>query len=308
MPVSAAAGYPQHDGTYVPNSTWSQRLLARYYRSTVWQAIANTDYESEIQGIGSKVIIRTTPTIIIQDVSKGQELDFQNPTTSTVEVEIDKAKAFAYNIDDIDNWQSDLDLQNEWNAAASFHLNIAVDDDVLGYVTPLANASNKGSSAGKDSGNYDLGTTGAPLGLTEDNVVPMLADAYTVLDEQNVPPEGRYMVVPPWFVGLLRKSKLEDASLTNGQSTIRNGRLGILHGFTLYASRSLTTVADGGVNATSILFGHMDALTFAGDLMKTSGPYEAEKSFVHRVKGLLVYGRKVIKDEALGEIYAYRQV
>jgi hypothetical protein len=309
MAIAASAGYHQHSGTYVPNKKWSKRLLARYYRTTVWQVIANTVYEDEIRGQGDTIVIRTSPNVQVVDVKKGSEMNFQNPKTTTIDLEISKAKGFAFNIDDIDRWQSDLDIQNEFQEAANFQMNIEIDKDILGYTTPLANAKNKGASAGANSGNFNMGTTGAPIGLNEDNILSYICDAATVLNEQTVPHNDRYMLLPPWAVGLLRKSKLEDEAISqiSDGGIIRTGKVHQVHGFTLYQSQSLTTVTDGGVNCTSIMFGQKDALTFAGELTKLVGPIQAEKSFVHRMMGLFVYGRKVIKDEALGELYAYRE-
>ena len=75
MPLGNAPGYPQHSGTVVPNVIWAGKLLVKFYQATVLAAISNTDFEGEISEMGDKVTIRTTPTIIIRDYVKGQQLE-----------------------------------------------------------------------------------------------------------------------------------------------------------------------------------------------------------------------------------------
>ncbi len=92
MAVQSAAGNPQLSGTVVPNAIWSGKLLVKFYEATILSAISNTEYEGEIANQGDKVIIRTTPSIVISDYSKGGNLQTQRPEPETVELTIDKGK------------------------------------------------------------------------------------------------------------------------------------------------------------------------------------------------------------------------
>lgn len=303
MTVPAAAGHPQYSGTFIPE-IWSTKLLVKFYASCVLAAISNTDYEGEIKDMGDKVIIRTVPDITIRDYAKGQTLVIQRPESPNVELPIDKAKYFNFICDDIDKHQSDIKLMNEWSDDAGQQMSITIDQGILGDI--FADAGNAGATAGAISGNINLGAAGAPLGVSKVDILEAIVDCRTVLGEQNVPKNNRYFVMPEWMSGMIMKSDLKDASLTgDGTSVLRNGRLGNIAEFTLYESNLLTSVADGGgETAYHCIVGQKSALSFAAQMTKMES-LRAESTFGTLVRGLNVYGYKVLKEEALIDLYAY---
>ena len=255
--------------------------------------------------MGDTVHIRTTPSITIKDYAKGQSLDYENPEPDLVDLKIDQGKYWAFTSDDVDKYQSDYDYVEDWTQDASEQLKIKIDSDILANVYADAHASNKGSSAGLESGNIDLGATGSPVSLDKSNIVDYLVDMGTVLDEQNVPENNRWVVMPPWACALIKKSDLQDASLAgDGTSILRNGRIGMIDRFTIYMSNNLSTSADGGSTVTNMMFGHMSGITFASQLVKNEGPMRSEFTFGDKYRGLQVYGYKVVKPEAVGHFYA----
>ena len=306
MSLDRVAGHPNYssDGTnkFIPE-IWSGKLIEKFYAATVFGTIANTDYEGEISGQGDKVIIRTRADITIKPYTKGMELEFENLESPSKELLIDKAWYFAFALDDVDAHQSDLALMNEWSDDASEQMKQKIDQDILGNIYADAHASNKGATAGAISSSFDLGVTGSALAVTKGNVLDLIVDCGTVLDEQNIPETSRYLVLPAWMCGLIKKSDLKDASLSgDGTSIMRNGRLGIIDRFELYASNNLMPVSDGGNNCYNTLFGHKSALTFASQINKVK-KVEPSKSFSEGVKGLQVYGYEVIKEDSLGTAY-----
>jgi hypothetical protein len=305
MAIGTAAGKPQLSGVTIPE-IWSGKLLVKFYDASTYAAISNTDYEGEIRDLGDKVIIRTTPDLIIEDYVKGQNLNYQNPEPGVIEMLIDKAKSYAYNSDDIDRHQSDINYIEDWAEDASEQMRIAVDSDINATIPADADVNNQGLTAGKRTNAFDLGATGAPVAITKTNVLDILVDCGTVLDEQSVPENERWIVIPPWMAGLIKKSDLKDASLSgDGTSILRNGRLGMIDRFTLYKSNLLSTVVDGAVAPTNIMFGQRHALSFASQLVKDETlPNPHTFGTLHR--GLNVYGYKVLKPESLGLLYAYK--
>jgi len=302
MPIDAAAGTPQYSGNFIPE-IWSGKLLVKFYDATVLAAISNTDYEGEIKDKGDKVIIRTTPTIEINDYVKGQPLKIQRPESEPVELPIDHGKYFNCICDDIDAHQSDIKLMDDWSRDASNQMKITVDTEALANIYADADASNSGNSAGKISGNIELGTTGTPRVLTQANVLEVMVDVGTVLDEQNVPEETRWFVIPAWMSGMIKKSDLKDASLTgDGTSVMRNGRLGMIDRFTLYHSNLLAKVTDSGYTCYHVLAGQRHALSFAAQITKVQ-TLVSEQTFGQLIRGLNVYGYKVLKGEALVDLY-----
>lgn len=306
FPIAAGSVVsPAYSGTFIP-TIWSSKLIEKFYAATVLAAISNTDYEGEIKAQGDLVKIRTVPTLTINDYTAGQTLTNQRPTSSVVELLVDKGKYWSAIADDVIQTQSDIDLMNKWAGDASEQMKIAVDRDVLGTIIPSFSASNRGATAGAISANINLGATGAPLALTKVNVIDTLVDLNEVLSQQNIPEAGRFFVIPFWVASLIKKSDLKDASLTgDGTSVMRNGRLGMIDGCTLYVSNNLAHVTDGTASAANIIAGHKNGLTFASQLVKTE-TLRAESTFGDIMRGLQVYGYKVIDSTALASAYVYK--
>ena len=302
MAIAAAAGTPQYSGNFIPE-IWSGKLLVKFYAATILAAISNTDYEGEVKNMGDKVIIRTTPTITIRDYNKGQTLTIERPESDPIELEIDKAKYFNCICDDIDKYQADIKLMDDWSRDASQQMKITIDTGFLADVYSDAHASNKGAEGGAISSSFNLGAAGAPRVLTQANILEALVDCGTVLDEQNVPEESRWVVIPAWMAGMIKKSDLKDASLTgDGTSILRNGRLGMIDRFTLYSSNLLASALDGGFSCYHVITGQRHALSFAAQMTKMQ-TLISESTFGTLIRGLNVYGYKVLKPEALIDLY-----
>jgi len=302
MAIDAAAGTPQYSGNFIPE-IWSGKLLVKFYAATVLAAISNTDYEGEIKEKGDKVIIRTTPTITIRDYDKNQVLTIERPESDPIELEIDHAKYFNCICDDIDKHQADIKLMDDWSRDASQQMKITVDTEFLADAWPDAHASNAGATAGAISASFNMGETGAPRVLTQANILDALVDCGTVLDEQNVPEESRWIVIPAWMAGMIKKSDLKDASLTgDGTSILRNGRLGMIDRFTLYSSNLLARVTDGAFTCYHVLSGQRHALSFAAQMTKMQS-LVSEQTFGTLIRGLNVYGYNTLKPEALIDLY-----
>jgi hypothetical protein len=301
-PVESAAGHPSYSGTFIPE-VWSGKLVEKFYDATVFGAIANTDYEGEISDMGDKVIIRTTPTIEIRDYQKGGTLQIQRPESPNVTLNIDKAKYFNFIIDDVDRFQSDLKLMDDWSGDAGEQMKIVVDTGILGDIYADAHAANKGATAGRKSASFDLGATGAALIVTSANVIDIITRCSAVADEQNWPESGRWMVIPAWMRYLLVNSELKNASVTgDGKSSLRNGRVGEIDRFEIFTSNNVASVSDGGFTCYHVVFGHKSGLTFASQMTQMES-LKAESTFGTLVRGLNVYGYEVIKTESIGDLY-----
>jgi hypothetical protein len=183
-------------------------------------------------------------------------------------------------------------------------MKIKIDQRVLTDILPDIAAANRGTTAGQQSSAFNLGTTAAPLTVTKDGassttaVVDLLVDMGTVLDEANVPESGRFVVIPARMAGLIKKSELKDASLTgDGVSIVRNGRLGMIDRFTLYVSHNLKVDTGGKFN---LIAGHKMGFTFASQMTEME-TLRSTSTFGDIIRGLQVYGYKVVKPEALSQ-------
>jgi hypothetical protein len=296
MSFPTSAGRVNYSGNFIPE-IWSGKLIENFYDATVLAAIANTDYEGEIRNMGDTVNIRTTPEITIKTYVKGQTLSVENPDKPKLQLVIDKGEYFACVEDDVDKVQSDINLMDTWSKDASERMKIKIDQRVLTDILPDIAATNKGGSAGRITGNINLGTSGSAVAVSKTNVLDYIVDMGTVLDEANCPEGDRFMVIPAKMAGMIKKSDLKDASLTGDSvSVIRNGRLGMIDRFTIYMSHNLS-VSSGKF---SIIAGHKMGFTFASQ-MTNMETIRSETTFGNIIRGLQVYGYKVVKPEALAQ-------
>jgi hypothetical protein len=300
MAFPVAPGRPNYSGNFIPE-IWSGKLIENFYDATVLAAISNTDYEGEIRNMGDTVNIRTQPNITIRDYVKGQNLVVENPDKPKIQLLIDKGEYFACVEDDVDKVQTDVNLMDMWSKDASEQMKIKIDQRVLTDLLPDVAPLNRGANAGAKSGAFDLGTAADPLVVTKDgadssvSVTELIVDLGTVLDEANCPESDRFLVIPARMAGLIKKSELKDASLTgDSMSVMRNGRLGMIDRFTLYMSHNLNVVNGN----TSIIAGHKMGFTFASQ-MTNMETLRAQSTFGDIIRGLQVYGYKVVKPEAL---------
>lgn len=310
-PYSGAAANPAYAGVFIP-TIWAGKFVEKFYDATVLAAISNTDYEGEIRNMGDTVKIRTRPTITIANYQATQALTVTRPSAPVVDLNIDKGKYFNTVLDDVMEVQADADLLSLWADDASEQMKIAVDTDALGYTLWNAGtvAANKGQTAGRISGDIRLGITTAPayvnvaaagtgVGDTNANdrsVINHLVDLGQVLDEQNIPENGRFVIVPAWYASMIKRSELRDASISgDGTSMLRNGRLGMVDRFTIYVSNLLPAGVAGGLAAGefAVYAGHKNGLTFASQMTKVE-TLRSESTFGTLLRGLQVYGLGVI--------------
>jgi hypothetical protein len=286
---------------YIP-VLYSGKLLVKYYDSTVLSVVTNTDYEGEIRKHGDTIHIRTKPDITIRDYRKGQVLSNEQPESVATQLDIDKGKYWSFVTEDLDKVQTDIKtFVNDWTDDAAQQLKITVDTTVLGDIYTDSHASNQGDAAGVASGDIDLGVAGDPFTLSKALILDKIVDCGTVLDEQNVPETNRFIIMPPWATAMIKKSDLKDASLAgDGTSIMRNGLVGMIDRFTIYNSNLLAGTAAAG---TQMLFGHDHATTFAAQLTENK-VLDNPNGFGMLHRGLMVFGYKVVKPEALGTLFA----
>lgn len=302
MGVPVASGLPDYGpaGTinFLPE-LYSGKLVEKFYKTTCFGEIASTDYEGEIAGYGAQVKIRTIPDVTVSDYVIGAGLGAQYPTSNSVTLAIDQAKSFNVALSTVDMRQADVDMADIFANDGSIQLRIAADADMLQTIPPDVSADNQGTTAGADSNDINLGDSSTPRSLSSTTVVDFLVDCGTVLDEQNVPDEGRWVVLPPWAVALFKKSDLRIASLAGDSvSILRNGKVGEVDRFTIYQSRNLLTQSSPGP-ATYVMFGHSAGLTFASQIVECE-MINNPNDFGYIIRGLMVFGYEVIGPKYLG--------
>lgn len=317
-----------YSGTFIP-TLWSSKLNAKFYAATVFGEIANTTWEGEISGMGDKVIINQIPDIAISTYVPGAGLTYQVPTPSVLELQIDQGKYFAFQVNDLLAMQSQPKLMDTFSNDASMQMKIQVDSNVIYNTFTGAAAANKGAAAGIKSGNYNLGAEGTPfqLGASSTSAVSLITSLAAVLDEQSVPETDRFLLISPADRQVLMNSNMSQAYLTgDSQSILRNGKIGMIDRFTVYVSNQLPWLAASGtqwqpgagaatesslISATTnankrraIIAGHKAGITFASNMTKLE-TVRNPSDFGDFIRGVNVYGFKVVKPEALALAVVY---
>lgn len=288
------------DVNFVP-IIYTKKVLRNFYESSVFSQICNTDYEGEIKAQGDKVVIRKTPDITVSPYAVGTQITYEVPAKNSTELMVDLGMYAAFQIDDVDKAQSDLPLINMFAKDAGERIRIETDREVLAFMSDGAAATNKGATAGAISANINLGITTAPVAITATNATEFIVLLNQVLDEANIPMEGRWVVVPAGFCTHLKTSDLKAANIT-GDSTgvIRTGLIGMVDRMKVYQNNNLPAGVAGGLAAgeTAIIAGTNEGPTFAANITKTD-TVKIPDSFGEYWRTLFVYGRSVVQPTAL---------
>lgn len=277
---------------------WSARLLIALQKALVFGNLVNRDYEGEIANQGDSVKIGGIGAITIKDYAKNSTtVAWQQLADASQMLIIDQSKYFAFKVDDVDKVQTNVALVDAAMEEAAYALADTLDQYVAGMYTQVAAANKIGGDAG----------SAKTIGYGSDEIDPykQLVDMGVVLDEANVPKAGRWAVVAPWYEGMLRKSGTFGANVTSpqGQQVMINGYIGRVAGFDLYTSNNVTT--DGaGTPTYRMMFGTRQAISLAIQKQATMEAVRLQDSFADGVRGLQLYGGKVIRPAALGVLYA----
>lgn len=273
-------------------SIWSARFLFNLQKSLVFQggAIVNRNWEGDIRSRGDSVRINMPGPVTVSDYSRNTDLAAPERLTDAQTVLVaDQAKSFNFGVDDLDQFQANVNLIDMAMQDAAYRVADKIDQFIAGLYTGAASSNLIGTSAAPKT---DLGTEG--------NAYNYFVDMAVLLDANNVPETGRWAIVPPWLFGIFQKdTKHFSGPINEGVQIVRNRLAGSVAGFDLYKSNNIV-VPSGTTYA--VMFGTNDAITYA-DAVAQVVRYRPEKRFEDAVKGLYLYGGKVVRPEALGVAY-----
>ena len=308
MAYATAAGYENlPSGNFVP-AIYSQKVLKFFRRSSVAEAITNTDYSGEIENFGDTVNIIKEPTISVSSYTRGSTVNTQDLADDQIQLIVDQGNYFAFKVDDIEERHSHLNFESLATSSGAYTLKKAYDYNILKNI--YDNAATSAADTGTDSSPL----TGAATTLTGDELANVISAAAKVLDENDVPYENRWLVADPEFFEVLRaaSAKIMDASVTGESgSALMNGQVTdrVIHGFKMYQTNA---IVNGGAGAAAshtfsstnggehiFLYGHLSAVATASHIAKTEVIRDPD-SFSDIVRGLHVFGRKVLRGSGTG--------
>lgn len=268
---------------------WSKSLLKNLNDQHVFKDLLSREYTGEITDVGDSVKVFTVGRVTVSTYTKNStSITLQNPIGASVQVVVDQSNYFAFEIDDIDKVQTRPELMNAYTEEAAWGLADTCDADLA---TILA--------AGVGAGNILTAATSVGTGATDQNAYEILVDIGVALDEANVPEGGRWVVIPPWFRGeLLKDVRFTSFGTGENRGTARSRAIGeTVAGLKVYMSNNLPVAG----SAYTLLAGVPSAAAFVEQIVKTE-PFRPESSFSDALKGLHVYGRKVVDATRLVKI------
>lgn len=291
MAITKSAGYDNlPSGNWLP-AIYSQKVQKFFRTASVVEDITNTDYAGEIENYGDTVNIIKEPTISVSSYTRGGQINIQNLADDQLQLVVDQANAFAFKVDDIEERQAHVNWEALATSSGAYALKDSYDENVI-----AAMVSGAGTTVGSDGSGTDTG-----FGSSETDPTDILANAAKRLHGADVPTDNRWFLGTPEFYEQLGQAsaKLMDASVTgDGTSPLRNGSVlnGLVNGFKLYMTNNFA--ASSTSNYYKVLYGHMSSTATANAIAKTEVVRDPD-SFADIVRGLHVFGRKVLRSEAL---------
>ena len=295
----------QTNSFFLPK-VYSKKVLNFFRKASVAEAITNTDYSGEISAFGDTVRIVKEPTITVYQYERGQDVTQSKLTDVEETLTVDVANAFKFKVDDIEKSMSHVNWKEVASSSAAYALRDAFDEGVIAEMFSGVSSSSPDHVIGSDSSTADATMTHATNSVdllgsdgTGVDAIDLMARMARLLDEQNIPEEGRWFLAGPTFYEELAKSssKLMSVDFNAGQGSIRNGLVssGKLRGFDMYKSNNIAATS----NATGkVLAGHISSTATAQAITQTE-VIRDPSSFGDIVRGLHVYGADVLRSEAM---------
>ena len=261
---------------FIP-TVWSETLFEALDKQYVAVRNCNREFDGEIKEKGSKVKICGVGSVDIFDYTKNTDMSsMQTLSDTVVELDIDRARAFNFQIDDIDRAQCTPKLMKAaMRVAAS-----ALANDADTYVYSLYSSV----SSDKTITNEET---------TAQNIIDNIISAREKLYSGNVGDNNEIVIeVSPAVASLILKAKVTLSNDTS-DSALDGGVLGTIAGCKIYVSNNIQTAAEGGVTYHKCFVRTKRAIAFADQLSEICA-YRPESRFADAVKGLHLYGAKII--------------
>ena len=257
---------------FIP-TVWSQTLAKSLEKEYIAVRNCNRDFEGSIKGIGDKVKINSIGSVTLFDYTKNTDMSApETMSDSSVTLLINKAKAFNFQIDDVDKTQSNVNLLN----AAMREAANAIADDADAYIYSLYT-------------DIPAANTMTVSDMDYTDVVDTLISAREKLLKNNVNSNvDTVLEVSPEVAAVILKAKILQS--TDNEDVITNGYIGSFVGFDVYVSNNVVKDASDNYKC----FARTKRAIAYADQLNAVEAYRPEKRFADAVKGLHLYGAKIV--------------
>lgn len=301
---------------YIPQ-LYAPRMLKHFYENSILSAIFNTDYQGEFTKMGQSIKIRKPATIDVRPYKDGDKVYYPEVGADSIEMKIDHGSIWSFKVSLLDKQQVDLkDFTNQWTQDASKQTQKYTETTCIGQILSddLA-VGNYGTTAGIDSGIYNLGTATAPVLITSkdsdansQNATDFVSDMISVLGEQNAIDEGDAVsfICPKVYKNRLAKSEFKYADkLGTANTTLRMGQkaIGTVFGADVYETGYLRPFLNtSNQKVFPVIACTKRAASFA---LQFTHSWNAvlEGEVAHGFRGVTAFGCKLVEPRALAVGY-----
>jgi len=273
---------------------YSQKVQKFFRTASVAEAITNTDYAGEIENFGDTVNIIKEPVVSVSSYTRGAVVNIQEIVDDQLQLTVDQANAFAFKVDDIEERHSHINFESVSTSSGAYALKNAYDANVIAAMFAGPSSSSPDHVIGSDGSGVDTG-----FDSSETDPVDIISKHARLLNLQDVPEENRWFLGSPEFYEQMGQASSKLMSDTTGNAApLRNGKVyeGKVMNMELYMTNNFA--ASSTANFFKILSGHMSSTATANHIAKIEVIRDTD-SFSDVVRGLHVFGRKVLRDTAL---------
>jgi hypothetical protein len=304
--LPSASGYNVYG--FLKSPVFAKGFISYFYPKSLVAQISETNFEGTSFKEGSEIVFKRAPRAELFSYRKNQELEVSSMDTTPITMTIKRGSYFNVKLDIVDKMQIDeiMKALELFKQDASEKLAIEIDRKMIDTMLREAAPCNKGNSAGIRTGRYNLGVGGAPVALSGANVMKMIRTLSLVLDEQNLPKSGRFIILPPEATLAFDETILNNTCASGlNKALILTEAYNIpqLAGFTVYFSSNMPSYAENGQIAYPIIAGLKGATGYVMQLEKMQHIDQDSRSFSEYWRGLWIYDWKVIRPEMLAAAY-----
>jgi hypothetical protein len=267
-------------------TVWSANIMEALRKSLVFGSVANSDYQGQLTNLGDRVKILQIGPVTITSYSKDADLTIQDLDDTAAELIADQPYYFAFKANDVEAIQSKPTILAQATSNAAYGFRDTVDQFFAGLY----------AKCGMNS--YSAGTT--PWDVTSLNVEDVLLDVKEKM--ARVPTAGRFLICPEWFHNKLILAGL--ATRLDNNAIFDNGMIGKVMGFDIMLSENVSAASTTTWDHTKIIAGvRGQSFSFASTISKIEA-FRPEKRFEDAVKGLYIFGGKVLRPDMTVCIHA----
>ena len=273
---------------------YSQKVQKFFRTASVAEALTNTDYAGEIENFGDTVNIIKEPVVSVSSYTRGAVVPIQDIQDDQLQLTVDQANTFAFKVDDIEERHSHINFETVSTSSGAYALKNAYDANIIAAMFAGPSSSSPDHVIGSDGSGVDTG-----FGSSEIDPVDIISKHGKLLNLQDVPEENRWFLGSPEFYEQMGQASSKLMSDTTGSATpLRNGKVysGKVMNMELYMTNNFA--ASSTSNYFKVLSGHMSSTATANHIAKIEVIRDTD-SFSDVVRGLHVFGRKVLRDTAL---------